>query len=131
MRKATDIPPLSEFISLQRRCQSEKHGFPAMKDRVTVAVYDTRKGFQTIAIRISEDVAEKYGLVEGQKMSCFVHPDQQHIALTPGKGASLFRPKSGRALVYQTSVRRNTLEPQPATEAKMSRRDGAFVISIT
>lgn len=126
------IPPLSEFISLQQRHEKMRPGFPAMRGQVTVAVYRNRHGnYHTVAIRISEDIAKEHGLIEGARLSCFIHPDQRHIALTPGKGASLFRPKKGRALVYQTTVREGTLEPQPATPASVAQQGAALVISLT
>jgi hypothetical protein len=128
-------PPLNEFIDLVGRgSASTQHGYQPAQNRVTVAIYDTAKGCQTLTIRISEDLARKNGLVLGAKMSCCVHPDQQHIALVPsnGKGgASLFRPRHGASLVYQTNLKGGTLEPQKATPAVLSKVDGAVVLSIT
>lgn len=129
------MPPLNEFIDLgQRRVESRSaHGFKPMSERVTVAIYNTRKGYQTLTVRISDDLARRHDLIEGARMSCFVHPDQQHIALMPGngRGAALFRPKGSRALVYQTTIRGGTLEPQKAAKATLSKRDNAVFISIT
>lgn len=127
-------PPLDEFIDLaQRRRGADAHGYPAMENRATVAVYDTRAGNQTLNVRISDDLARKYGLIEGAKMTCSVHPDQQYIALKPGhgKGAALFRPKSGRSIVYQTTLRTGTLSAQAATEAILTKVDDALIIAIT
>lgn len=127
-------PPLDEFIDLaQRRRGAGAHGYPAMTNRATVAVYDTAAGNQTLNVRISDDLARKYGLMEGAKLTCHVHPDQQHIALKPGhgKGAALFRPKSGRSIVYQTTLRNGTLDAQPATRANITKVSDALVISIT
>lgn len=127
-------PPLSEFIDLgQRRAESRAlHGFPALQGNVTVAVYDTTGGYQTLTVRISDDLAAKHGLIEGAKMACHIHPDQQFIALTPGKGrgAALFRPKGSRSLVYQTTLKEGTLEPQPAAKASMQKVEDAFVIAL-
>lgn len=131
----TKTPPLSEFIDLgKRRSESRAaHGFPAMTNRVTVAIYNTRAGCQTLTIRISDDLAREFALIEGAKMSCHIHPDQQHIALMPGdgRGAALFRPKGSRSLVYQTNVKSGTLEPQKASAATLARINGGVVVSIT
>ena len=130
------IPPMDEFIDLsQRSRESEPRGFPPMSDRATVAIYNTAAGYQTLTVRISEDLADKYGLVVGARMVCRVHPDQSHLALLPAgpgvRGAALFHQKQGRAMVYQSTLRAGTLEPQPATEAKLSRIDGALVITLS
>ena len=131
----TKIPPLSEFIDLdKRRREAAQHGFEPMRERVTVAVYDTASGYQTLTVRISEDLAAKYGLVKGARMVCHVHPDQQHLLLKPAaadaRGAALFRPKTSRSVVYQTTLRGGTLEAQHATEATLSRVDNALVITL-
>lgn len=132
----TKTPPLDEFIDLgKRRTQSLlAHGYKAMKNRVTVAVYQTVAETQTLTIRISEDLAAKFNLIEGARMACLVHPDQQYIALTAGaggQGATLFRPKGSRSLVYQTTLKGGTLEPQVAKAATVEEMDHALVISIT
>lgn len=134
---AIPTPPLSEFIDLagrgkERRARS--FGFKPLENTVSVAVYNTLKGFQNLTIRISEDLAKRYMLAEGMRLSCFVHPDQTHVALRPGAagaGATLFRPKGSRALVYQTNVKGGTLEPQKAASGTISRVDDAIVITIT
>jgi len=135
----TKTPPLEEFIDLsQRRSEARAaHGYKAMNNRVTVAVYDTVAGTQTLTIRISEDLATKYNLVEGARMACHIHPDQRHIALTPGHGtgAALFRPRKGkgyrgRSLVYQTTLREGTLESQTARTAEMEESEQALVITL-
>lgn len=136
----TKTPPLSEFIDLsQRRAESRAaHGYKPMSNRVTVAVYDTVAGTQTLIIRISEDLAERHGLLEGARMACSIHPDQKHIALSPGhgNGAALFRPRRGknyrgRSLVFQTTLREGTLEPQQATPATMMEVEhGTLVITL-
>lgn len=130
------IPPLSEFIDLARRAAEARaaHGLKAMTGVVKVAVYNQASGTQALTIRISEDLAEQYGLVEGARMACYIHPDQQHIALTPGdgkRGASLYRPPGGRALMHQTTLSGGTLEPRPSTPAKAEQRDGALVITLS
>lgn len=133
-------PPLDEFIDLsQRRSEARAaHGYKAMSNRVTVAVYDTVAGTQTLTIRISEDLATKYNLIEGARMACHIHPDQRHIALTPGHGtgAALFRPRKGkgyrgRSLVYQTTLRDGTLEAQQAKVAIMEEQEQALVITLS
>lgn len=135
MSTKTSAPPLSEFIDLSQRRDDSRaaHGFQPMKGSVTVAIYDTAAGYQTLTIRISDDLAIKHNLIEGARLGCHVHPDQQYIALLPGhgRGSALFRPKRSRSLVYQTTLKEGTLEPQSATAAKMSAVDGGVVISIT
>lgn len=132
-------PDLSDFIDLsQRRAEARvAHGYKAMQNQVTVAVYNTVAGNQTLTIRISEDLAERYNLIEGARMACLIHPDQRHIALTPGHGtgAALFRPRKGkgyrgRSLVYQTTLRSDTLEAQSARSAGISEVDHALVITL-
>lgn len=139
---SSTMPPLSEFIDLgeRRRESRTRSGFAGMHNSVTVAVYNTRAGYQTLTIRISEDLASKFNLMEGARMSCHVHPDQQFIALMPGAkgdGSALFRPRKkkgkgfrSRSLTYQTTLRGGTLEPQKATAAGISEVDHALVISI-
>lgn len=128
-------PPLTEFIDLSQRRNDSRaaHGFQPMRGGVTVAIYNTASGYQTLTIRISDDLAIKHNLIEGARLACHVHPDQQFIALLPGhgKGSALFRPKRSRSLVYQTTLKEGTLEPQAATNAKMSAVDGGVVIAIT
>lgn len=135
----TKTPPMEEFIDLaQRRQEARKaSGYKAMENRVTVAVYNTAKGTQTLTVRISEDLAERYGLIEGARLTCLIHPDQRHIALAPGHGtgAALFRQRKGRAegraMIYQTTLRQGTLEAQPATAATMMEEvDSALVITL-
>lgn len=137
------VPPLEEFIDLseRRRESRTRSGFSGMHNNVTVAVYNTRAGYQTLTVRISEDLAEKYGLLEGARMACHIHPDQQHIALMPGSkgdGSALFRPRKkkgkgfrSRSLTYQTTLRGGTLEPQAALPATITKQDHALVISIS
>lgn len=129
------IPALDEFIDITRRRDDSRaaNGYQPALNRVTVAIYNTTKGVQTLTIRISADLAKAHGLVVGAKMACHVHPDQQHIALLPGngKGASLFRPRHGTSLVYQTNLKGGTLEPQKATLATLSKVGDAIVLSIT
>lgn len=136
---STKTPPLDEFIDLsQRRSEARSaHGYKAMTNRVTVAVYDTVAGTQTLTVRISEDLATKYNLIEGARMACHIHPDQKHIALKPGhgSGAALFRPRKGknyrgRSLVYQTTLREGTLEAQVARTAEIEEQDQALVITL-
>lgn len=133
MAKTKPTPPLSEFIDLDKRSKSRKQG--GMLNRVTVAVYDIESGYQTLTVRISEDLATSLGLVVGARLSCLIHPDAQHIALKPAgrdeRGASLYRPRKGRAFVYQTTLAGGTLDAQKATEATIERKDGALVISLT
>lgn len=132
-------PPMSEFIDLSSRGKDRRaralaeHGFKPLANTVNVAIYNTLKGHQTLTVRISEDLARKFCLTEGMKMSCFVHPDQTHIALRPvaGRGANLFRPKGSRALVYQTNIKGGTLEPQKTSSGTIERVDDALVITIT
>lgn len=130
---APHVPPLSEFIDLEQRRVAGRHGFPPLTGAVTVAVYENKvSGYLTLTIRISEDLAEKYRLAEGEKMVCHIHPDQRHLALRPGKGkgSALFRPKGSRSLVYQTTLSDGTLTPQRATAATLEEIDGAVVISV-
>lgn len=128
-------PPLSEFIDLRNR--QPKHGFPAMKRRVTVGVYQTKKGYQTLTIRIGDEIAEKMKLREGDRLVCLVHPDSQHLALMPAKdktrriGSTLFRPKGSRSLVFQTTLGGGTLEAQGAVEASIERiAGGGYMLSV-
>lgn len=135
----TKIPALDEFIDVsQRRAEARAaHGYKALDNKVTVAVYETKAGNQILTVRFSGDIADKLNLIEGAKLSCHVHPDQQHIALMPGHGhgAALFRPKKGsgyrgRSIVYQTTLREGTLEAQPAREAQLDESDHALVITL-
>lgn len=127
-------PDLSEFISLEKRRAENrsKHGFRELTKVVTVAVYNTRNGYQTLTVRISNDLAKEHGLIEGAKMSCHIHPDQGHLALAPGHGAgaALFRPKGSKSLIYQTTLKGGTLTPQKALRAVMEKRDDVLVISM-
>lgn len=136
MTHKTTLPDLSEFIDLTQRRSLERrhhHGFPALQAQATVAIYDTKSGYQTLTVRLSEEVADKLGLIEGAKLTCHLHPDGEHLALKPArrKGSSLFRPPGGRALVYQTSLRAGTMLAQKATPATVKKVSGAFVISLT
>lgn len=124
-------PPLSEFINLDKRKAGKNAG---MKNRVTVAVYDVNSGYQTLTVRISEDLATSFGLAVGARLSCLVHPDAKHIALKPvargERGVSLYRQRSGRAFIFQTSLAEGTLDPHGATEATLEKKDGALVITL-
>lgn len=137
---STKVPSLSEFIDVsQRRAEARAaHGYKALENKVTVAVYATAAGSQILTVRFSGDIAERLNLIEGAKLACRVHPDQKHIALMPGHGhgASLFRPKSGpgyrgKSIVYQTTLREGTLEPQSAKEAELTEaEDNVLVITL-
>lgn len=131
----SSTPPLDEFIDLSHRRST--HGFPSMAERVTVAVYNTSKGFQTLTIRIGDKIAERLGMSIGDRMTCLVHPDQTHMALVPAKesghraGAVLFQPRNGRSTLFQTTLRGGTLDPQKATEAAITRsEDGVYIITL-
>lgn len=131
-------PPLEEFIDLaERREQSRaKHGFQPMKNRATVAVYNSRrhrKLYQVLTIRMGDDIARRFNLIEGARMTCLVHPDQQFIALRPGdrRGAALFRKHPGGALTYQTTLKGRTLEPQLATPATVSQSEDTLMVALT
>lgn len=129
-----NTPPLTEFIELEtRRLESLSANSRAMVNRATVAVYETSSGYQSLTIRISHDLALKYNLSSDMKMSCAIHPDQNHIALTPtidGKGAALFNPPGSRALVYQTTLRDGTLIAQRAMDAVIEKVDQTLVITL-
>jgi hypothetical protein len=131
-------PPLDEFIDLaeRRRQSSNEHGYQAMRNRATVAVYNHKrrgKTYQTLTIRIADDLARKHGLMVGARMSCLVHPDQQYLALRPanGRGAALFRAPHGTALVYQTTLKGGTLEPGPAQPATLLANDDTLIVALT
>lgn len=131
-------PNLDEFISLDRRRSAARraHGFGAMRESCTVAIYSTRTAgnYQILTVRFSEEAAERYRLVEGARLACHIHPDQQHLALRvttdKRKGARLFKPHGSRALVFQTSLREGMMPPQKATVAAISEVDGALVVSM-
>lgn len=137
MSKKTNVPPLSEFIDLEaRRLETRRRqGFEGMEGRATVAVYNTKEtGYQILTVRISEELAAKHRITEGLRMHCMIHPDQKHIALTASSnkkvGSVIFRPKGSRSLVYQTTLRRDMLEPQGAKTATLSDDKAAVVISL-
>lgn len=127
----SNTPPLSEFINLDKRKSLRNAG---MKNRVTVAVYDIGSGYQTLTVRISEDIATSFGLAVGARLSCLVHPDAKHIALKPvargEKGVGLYRQRKGRAFIFQTSLAGGTLDAHGAREASAEKKDGALVISL-
>lgn len=138
MSKQSTVPPLSEFIDLEKRRLEtrRRHGFEGMEGRATVAVYNTAgTNYQILTIRISEELAAKHRITEGLRMHCMIHPDQKHIALSasPNKkvGSLIFRPKGSRSLVYQTTLRRDMLEPQGAKAATLSDDKAAVVVSLT
>jgi hypothetical protein len=132
-------PPLDEFIDLaERRRESHAHGYQAMRGRATVAVYNHKrrgKPYQTLTIRIADDLARRHKLVIGSRLCCLVHPDQQFIALRPAdgsaRGAALFRAPHGTALVYQTTLKGGTLEPGPAQEASLVQDGETLVVALT
>jgi hypothetical protein len=131
-------PPLSEFIDLdtRRKKERQRHGFGALADSATVAVYPTNTAAQylILAVRFSEDAAVRYRLTEGMRMTVVIHPDQQHLALrvTPDKrkGAALFKPKGSRSLVYQTTLREGMMPTNKAKKATISESEGALVLSL-
>lgn len=129
-----NTPPLHEFIELEtRRLDGLSTHSRAMVNRATVAVYETTSGYQTLTVRISHDLALQYKLSSGMKMSCAIHPDQNHIALRQtldGKGAALFNPPGSRALVYQTTLREGTLVAQKASDAVIEKVDQTLVITL-
>lgn len=135
----TTTPPITEFIDLDARRKSAryKHGFGQMKSEATVAVYptSTEKRYLILSVRLSEEAAQRLRLVEGQRFSCHIHPDQQHLALrmTSNKrqGAALFRPKGSRALVYQTTLKDGEVALHKARNAELSEKDGAIIVSIS
>lgn len=128
------VPDLDEFIDLRER--SGPTGFQPMRGRVSVAVYDHKrngKTWQALTIRIADDLARKFGLMAGAKMSCLVHPDQQYLALRPAtsRGAALFRPAHGTALTFQTTLKGGTLEAGPATSATMVKQGDTYIVALT
>lgn len=133
---AKKTPALSEFIDLdqRRRATRNRGGFPSMPHDVTVAVYKGSNDMLTLTVRFSDDTATKFRLAEGQRLKCMIHPDQSHIALSPStharKGARLFRPDGSRALVYQTTLRKDMLEPQKATPAKIEEEENALIVTV-
>lgn len=125
-------PPLSDFINLRDR--SKGSGFRSLDTGLTVAVYESRHGYQTLLVRIGDTLANQLNLVEGARYSCFIHPDQTFIALKPGErgaGSALFRPDGSRSLVYQTSLKTGTLPVQSAQPGQMTRRNGSFIVKLT
>lgn len=131
----TTVPPLDEFIDLSKRRDAVRRetGFHAMNNRVTVAVYPAKgTAYQILTIRFSEDVAAKHRLLAGMRMTCKIHPDGQHIALTPGghkrNGSKIFQPKGSKALVYQTTLKHGMLPEHTAVEAEIRDADGGAVI---
>lgn len=129
-----NLPPIGEFIDLDERRAMERKKAKQLSDKITVAAYATSTGeYLTLTIRIGCDLGAEHGLKVGDRFACLVHPDQRHIGLRPtsdGSGSALFTPKQSTALVYQTTVKADTLEAQPATEAKLAVEDGIFVISL-
>lgn len=135
-----DIPPLDEFIDVEKRRREarEAQGFDALRNRATVAVYDTNtpNRYQILTVRIADDLASKHRLTEGLRLLCHIHPDQRHIALRPGggkrQGSTLFRPKGSKSLVYQTTLKEGMLSPQGAQAATITdTNDGAVIVSLT
>lgn len=131
---AAHTPELSEFIDLkQRRLEGRRGtGFPELINKVTVAAYNNSTGFMTLMVRISEDMAEKLGVEIGQRYECMVHPEGTHIALRQVEhgGSAIFLPKGSRSLVFQTTFRAETMDPQKAKPSVATRKGDALIFTL-